>query len=309
MTTYGHEICLPSPLRREPSSPVWSLPSHARWRLSSAQKAAVEVPFDYSSRIVLFSDLHRGDGSRADAFAANAQLFYCALKHYYGHRFTYIEVGDGDELWKNWTSRDVVRAYEQIFDLMHRFDREGRQHLILGNHDLPGRRQSATEKAGMQVRESLTLRHTRTGQRLLVLHGHQADLKSDSLALLSRFFVASVWKRLQLAGLAALTYPAGDVHHLKRIERVISAWAREQGQIVVCGHTHRPMSAAYGAVPYFNAGSCVFPGYITGLEIQNGEISLVRWRGAPKSDVRGRQVMRIERQLVAAPRKLGMLGC
>jgi predicted phosphodiesterase len=158
----------------------------------------------------------------------------------------------------------------------------------------------------MPTREALILRQARTGQRILVLHGHQADFKSDSLATLSRFFVASVWKRLQLAGLAATAMPAGDVRHLKRIERVISAWAQGQGQAVVCGHTHRPMSSALGSAPYFNAGSCVFPGYITGLEVQGGEISLVRW-GATK-EARSGQVIRVERQLIAAPRKLRTLN-
>jgi len=34
--------------------------------------------------------------------------------------------------------------------------------------------------------------------------------------------------------------------------------------------------AAYGETPYFNTGHCVTPEMLTGLEIQNGEIGLVR---------------------------------
>jgi UDP-2,3-diacylglucosamine pyrophosphatase LpxH len=284
-----------------------SLPTYARCRLEATLEAATEVPFNDSSRLVFFSDLHRGDGSRADSFAANAELFTCVLTEYYEQGYTYIEAGDGDELWKSWTLRDVERAHAPVFDLMRRFHRGGRQHLILGNHDLPGGRHAATDKAGMPAREAISLWHTRTGQRILVLHGHQADLKSDCLPVLNRFLVASVWKRLQAHGLAAVTLPARDVTTLKRIERAMSAWAKERGQIIICGHTHRPMSAAHGSAPYFNAGSCVYPGYITGLEMHGGEISLIRW--SAKTDAHSGRVTRIERQLAAAPRKLSSLGC
>jgi hypothetical protein len=93
---------------------------------------------------------------------------------------------------------------------------------------------------------------------------------------------------------------------LKPMERSIIEWLQAHRQIVVCGHTHRPMSSVYGAPPYFNAGSCVFPGCITALELRDGEISLVSWF------VRGRvcpgKAVRIERQPVAPPRKLHTLG-
>jgi len=51
----------------------------AHRRLTEVFEAAQRVPFDDDSRIVFFSDCHRGDNSRADGFARNKALFLHAL--------------------------------------------------------------------------------------------------------------------------------------------------------------------------------------------------------------------------------------
>ena len=56
--------------------------------------------------------------------------------------------------------------------------------------------------------------------------------------------------------------------------------------------------AAYGETPYFNTGHCVTPEMLTGLEIQNGEIVLVRRRATPES------ASPFQREVLSAPRKL-----
>jgi UDP-2,3-diacylglucosamine pyrophosphatase LpxH len=279
--------------------------TYAAKRLTGVFKGAVEAPFDDSSRLVFMSDLHRGDGSKADGFARNRELVLRTLTHYYDEGFSYVEVGDGDELWKNWRFEDICRAHGPVFDLLHKYKREDRLHLIVGNHDARNGRNHRVEKDGLTAHEGLILRHSRTGQQIFVVHGHQADLKSDYLSRVSRLAVGYIWKRLQLLGLAAATSEMGRIWKLKPMERSITEWLQAHRQIVICGHTHRPMSAVYGAPPYFNAGSCVFPGCITALELQDGEIRLVSWfiRGKACSG----KAVRIERQPVAPPRKLHTL--
>ena len=66
------------------------------------------------------------------------------------------------------------------------------------------------------------------------------------------------------------------------------------------------MCAEYGSPPYFNTGSCLYAGYITGLEIQNGNMTLVKW--STRSDTRHREEPRIERKLMAPPRKLRLFS-
>jgi UDP-2,3-diacylglucosamine pyrophosphatase LpxH len=278
----------------------------AHRRLTEVFEAAKRIFFDDSSRIVFFSDCHRGNNSRTDEFAGNAELFLNALTHYYREGFTYIEVGDGDDLWQNRRFSDIRRAYGRIFDLLHRFDRQDRLHLILGNHDIQGCRRNQVEKDGIIAHEGLILDHSRTGQRIFVLHGHQADLKSDRFCVASRFAVRYIWKLLRFLGIRNGTGRTGDTQKQNRIDRRITEWVQAHRQIVICGHTHRPMHAAYGAPPYFNTGSCVIPGTITGLEIQDGEIMPVRWSTRPETRQKGALV--IARELMATPRELCMFA-
>lgn len=296
----------------------------ARIRLNAAFGAAREVPFDNDSKIIFFSDLHRGDNSKSDAFARNEDLFLNALTHYYREGFTYIEVGDGDEVWKNPCFDDIVGAHQRTFDLLHVFDRQNRLHLIYGNHDLNGHRSGSVEKDGILAEEGLVLRHSYTGQRLFAVHGHQADFKSDALSVLSRLAVRHVWRRLQLVGVESAlrrigrfqkngrvhTQPATQDsrlhqwmlsldHSVRNTERRIMNWAEAQQQVVICGHTHRPSAARCSAPHYFNTGSCTRPGFITGLELQNGQLQLVKWTRSPNGGAPG-----AERQLLAHPTML-----
>ncbi len=57
----------------------------------------LRLPLTPRTRLVLFSDLHRGAGDWADDFMHNQLLFEAALEYYHRRRFTYIELGDGDE--------------------------------------------------------------------------------------------------------------------------------------------------------------------------------------------------------------------
>jgi UDP-2,3-diacylglucosamine pyrophosphatase LpxH len=305
----------------------------AHIRLTAVWEAATEITFDDNSKIVFFSDCHRGDNSKADAFTRNEELYLSALDYYYQAGFTLIEVGDGDEMWKNSRFSAILTAHRRTFDWLHKFDRQHRLHLIIGNHDIHGNRHSLVEKDGMVAQEGLILRHKKSGQRIFAVHGHQADFKSDGFYIISRLAVRHVWRRVQLLSpekalrkanaviknLHFQPYPDLDNKPLafrlivsmmlqakKNIERRISAWAGANRQIVVCGHTHRPTSAAYGALPYFNTGSCVAPGLITGLEFQHGELTLVEWYARPNG--RNGKAPKTERRLMAPPRKLRLLS-
>ena len=100
-------------------------------RLDQILKSAPELPFDDSSKIILLSDAHRGDRGAHDEFAPNEDLFVHALSHYATAGFTYIELGDGDDLWQTPRFSDIERAYPRVFALLHRFQQQQRLHLSL----------------------------------------------------------------------------------------------------------------------------------------------------------------------------------
>lgn len=57
------------------------------------------TPFPPDTKFIVMSDCHRGDGSAADEFAHNSLIYKCALEYYLKEGFTYIELGDAEELW------------------------------------------------------------------------------------------------------------------------------------------------------------------------------------------------------------------
>lgn len=61
----------------------------------------------------------------------------------------------------------------------------------------------------------------------------------------------------------------------------LSAWAQANHVLLIAGHTHRPMlniDPGYTFSPnYINDACCVHDDAITGLELDQGEIRLVKW--------------------------------
>ena len=299
MSTFDRQLTLWSTPHTYPALHAYELRRRlAHHRLNAAFQSAPIVSFDDATRLVFFSDCHRGDNSRLDAFSPNEALFLHALQHYYREGFTYIEVGDGDELWKNYSFHRIRAAHGQVFEWLHRFDAQQRLHLLFGNHDLSGPMRQEVYKDGMIAREGLILRHHQTRQQLFVTHGHQADMASDTLCRISRMAVRRVWRRLQVWRLVPVASPHPEEHAPHPFERFLLSWAALNQLVLICGHTHRMTGAAYGETPYFNTGHCVTPGVLTGLEIQNGEIGLVRWRATPDS------APPYQREVLSAPRKL-----
>ena len=248
-----------------------------------------------------------------DDFARNEKLFLDALAHYYRHGFTYVEVGDGDELWKSWRFGEIRRAHAPVFDWLHTFDQQDRLHLIVGNHDVRGNRHNQLKKDGIVTHEGLILEHAQTGQEVFVVHGHQTDIASYYLYRLTRLVVRYVWRRMQMVGFVTpmnredVFERLGEIEHrivecsqLTRIERRIVAWLKTHRRIVICAHTHRPACAGPGT-PYFNTGSCTYPGQITGLELEDGKLSLVKWSGPGGTSG-------VRRELLAIPKTLRLLN-
>jgi len=276
-----------------------TLRTRAYRRMTQAFEAAKSILFDDHSRLVFFSDLHRGDGSRADAFAQNEGLFVQALRHYYRRGFTYVEVGDGDELWQN-RRLDVVKgAHQRTFDTLHAFAAENRLHLIVGNHDIQGFQRHRMTKDGLPAHEGLVLRHTRTDKEIFVVHGHQVDFKSDGLYRISRFVIRHIWRHIQNLGFTEVASTMEESRNRGTLRQRVTEWIAKHKKMVICGHTHTPKVPLVGGLPYFNAGSGVFDGYITGLEIQNGEIALVKWLCSEWGSA--------ERWLMAPPQRLSLV--
>jgi len=256
------------------------------------RRNTLRLPLDSRTRLVLFSDLHRGAGGAQDGFSANRSLFEAALEYYDRRRFTYIELGDGDELAQNRSLEPIVRAHPSVFRLLNRFHARGRLIYLYGNRNLRMKnapwREKQLSKAGehvpglwkgVAVRESVLL-----GNAVLLFHGHQADPLSTFLQPLARVVMRLL--RRPLGGALGYGTPLSMSRNERkrtRFERRIIAWTQKSGMAAVTGHTHRPVFASPGEAPYFNPGSGVHPGSLTALEIEGPEIRLVEWRPGARS--------------------------
>jgi len=276
MTT-GERVALKGvPLRLASFLRTGWLPTIHR-RLSQVLETAITIPIDDSSKFVFFSDLHRGNGSRSDSFLPNARLFLHALTHYERNGFSYVEVGDGDELWKGWPIEAIRQAHRRLFDLLHQMDLEQRLHLILGNHDLKRKTNLRIEKDGLPAQEGLVLKHEPSGHKLFVVHGHQADITNDYLYFVAHRavrFSYHVRERLQQL---CCTGHAEPKIKMGKLEQRLMDWVSVCHQMIICGHTHRQAFPQNGGPAYFNTGSGIVPGVITGLELRNGALVPIRW--------------------------------
>ena len=268
-------------------------------KLSKVFESAQRLTIDDKSKIVIMSDCHRGDGNWSDNFGKNQNIYFQALWEYYEQGYSYIELGDGDELWENSQFSNIVVLHSHVFWLLKKFYEEKRVHFILGNHDwIKNSKKFRTQQMEeyfceqerkfvslfpeIEMHEALVLRYN--DKEIFLVHGHQGDWINDNFWRLGRFLVRYVWKPMELFGVKDPTRSGKNYKKRNKLEKKMMKWSEQKNQMLIAGHTHRPVFPAVGEVLYFNDGSCVHPRCITAIEITEGKISLVKWQVFTRED-------------------------
>lgn len=288
--------------------------------ISRAYENAKRITINCDSKIIIFSDCHRGDNSYADDFTHNSAIYSHALQNYLDNDYTYIELGDGSELWENLNFTSIFKAHKNIFMLLRDFYLDNRLHMIWGNHDMNLKDPKEVDKLlgsyfdeitgtnkdllkGLIFNEAIILQPERFSKNILLLHGHQADFFNYTLWKLSRFLVRILWKPLQILGFKDPTSPAKNYKELIKVEKQLKKWINNNNnQMIIAGHTHRPRFPNPKELPYFNDGSCVHPRSITGIEIVDMQISLVKWHTISHKD----GTMQIVKTVLEDPQDLNL---
>lgn len=248
-------------------------------RIKKSFTKALHISIEDHPKIVIMSDCHRGTGTWADNFLNNRPIYTAALKHYYSRNFTYIELGDGDELWENRRFSDVFNTHREIYNLFQQFHDAGRLFMIFGNHDRI-KENSAYVWRGLS--ETIPFYESIIVDGLdippiCMFHGYQGDLINDQLWKISRWLVRYLWRPLEIRGVKDPTSAAKNYTKIRHIEENFINYSCQERCIVVAGHTHKPTLMKTDCGMYFNSGSCVHPEAITAIEIQNGIANLVKW--------------------------------
>jgi UDP-2,3-diacylglucosamine pyrophosphatase LpxH len=203
-------------------------------------------------RCVLISDLHLGDGGKADDFRHNESTLALALSHYHAAGHELVLLGDTEELWQ-FDIPEIRATYDTSIYRQLRTFAPDRLYRVFGNHDFdwgspidPALPAAATHG----VPEGIKLVDRQGRPRILLAHGHQGTYDSDYKSWASRFFVRvgrTFEPLLRTLGLwRNPSIPRSPV--TKDFERIRYAWAKAQRVMLICGHSHR---AVFAAVPYW----------------------------------------------------------
>lgn len=250
---------------------------------------------------IIFSDQHKGNKSWADDFSQCEKNYIAALTSYNQKRFTFINLGDSEELWK-FKIQDIIPANKDAFAAEAAFHPK-RYIKTFGNHDLLWKNKldvqlnlSKIFKKPLPVYEGIILRDEKIDLDIFLTHGHQGDLLSDNNSF-STWIVAHIWMPLQRYLRININSPSSDFSLRNKHNRMMYEWSSSRKNLVlVTGHTHQPIFASgkYYRHPsnnipdtnlqddlvpnYFNTGCCCYnDGDITGIEITDGKIRLVKW--------------------------------
>ncbi len=279
-------------------------------------------------KFIIFSDHHKGAKNWADDFREAEPNYLRALEYYNLAGYTYISLGDAEELWEN-TLLQVKKHNEASFEAEKPFVQRKAFFKVFGNHDLYWANDPFASwqlkriyETEVSVYEGVILQLPGPFH-LFLTHGHQGDRSSDG-NWFSKFFVANIWAPLQAYLRINPNTPAYDEQIKTTHNRIMYEWSAEQKDLwLVTGHTHQPVFASLthlerlhrdlamagktgdkekiemikqeiirrqreyksvnvdfmNMVPtYFNSGCCCFvDGDITGIEIAEGQIRLIKW--------------------------------
>lgn len=201
------------------------------------------------AKVVVFSDLHLGDGSGKDEFLHNSKLFSTLLGSFYFEQgYGLVLNGDVEELMK-FPIRSIVKAWLPLYEQFLQFGMAGRFWKICGNHDFGLMDQDGYLLAPWLI-ESLLLRSSEGS--ILLFHGHQASpyLNSQS-GVLSR---ALFYLLRYVAGPAGIRNYSVSYDSRRRFatEKAVYDFSNRAGLISIIGHTHRPLFESLSKVDDLN---------------------------------------------------------
>lgn len=312
-----------SPNRKD----VFSSLSRLIRNIENKGKRGLIIDIDLTKdKFIVFSDHHKGNKDYGDDFANNEPNYLAALEYYLLNKFSYINLGDAEELWK-YNPKEVISKNilalktEARFQELNEGDRLCRYYKTFGNHDLTWKNKLDVDiwfkdifTLPLPVYEGILLKTTVNEKSLSIFltHGHQGDKLSDNNAV-STWMVAHLWRPLQRYLQININTPAEDFTLRDKHNIMMHEWSsRRQNLLLITGHTHKPVFASglYSDHPnntvndakiatatihskikpsYFNSGCCCYnDGNITGIELAEGKISLVKWysdNAAPRREV------------------------
>ena len=215
------------------------------------------VPFDIQrSKIVVFSDFHRGLGT-TDEFKNNKVLFAKILDHYYEQGYTLVLNGDMEEGWGY--QRDniplILDDHRDEVEIEKKFLKDNRYYRIYGNHDDFYRGRPLVFNDGTSTRvyaAVLFVQDTGAGRpfSILVTHGCQGHGLHDAGDDVAAWGVSVKYLWLLETGMKNARTNRRTAKRMEKVkaeyenhEKLVLEWAfgdpeRKPCNLLIGGHTH-----------------------------------------------------------------------
>ncbi len=213
------------------------------------------------SKVVIFSDHHRGNRGVTDYF--NEKAYNAALGYYLERDYTLILAGDVEEFWEC-HPRHVIRSYPLTYELESEFHRKGRLIKLHGNHDNLWKNKNYIQKylseifGEISVKESVKLRIPgKKGEQeteVFITHGHQGTFLNDTFAWFGMFWLRYLGQRVVRPFKRRYQTPATNYSLREKHEGIMFDWveminASSPHRILfVAGHTHHPIFMSHNVV-------------------------------------------------------------
>lgn len=212
-------------------------------------KKGLALEFNGTSKLIIFSDHHKGTKDYRDDFLLAEKNYLAALDYYNQEQYTYCCLGDSEELWKN-TIFSVIKHHKASFEKEKLFVKRDAFIKIYGNHDLywdndPFAFLTLDKVYGKKINvyDGVVLRMLIDKKPLsfMLTHGHQGDLQSDG-NWFSKWFVSNVWGPLQSYLRINPNTPANSRKLKSTHNMIMYEWTAQQKDLVlITGHTHQPV--------------------------------------------------------------------
>ena len=206
----------------------------SRQKLDRLYEKAPVLRLGVEDKLVVFSDLHMGNGGGRDDFAPNAALFRAVLRgHYLEQGSILVLNGDIEEL-AGFSLAGIATRWIEVYATWQEFADRGLLYKLAGNHDLE-LLQRRPEDLPFPVVESLRLEIGT--KRLWLFHGHQVYRLNWVFEGLGSLVTRWLLHPLGIGNYTTARSPSRRFH----VERRAYLYARERGMLAVIGHTHRPL--------------------------------------------------------------------
>ena len=217
--------------------------------LEKLLNSAKPIQLDSSSRVLILSDLHMGNGGRRDEFRRNAGLIQSMLKQYYlPEKYSLVLNGDVEELFK-FSLDSIAERWADIYALFLQFEQNGFFWKTYGNHD-----SDLFEEKNYQLAPYLleSIKFLYGEESLLLFHGHQASiLLWETYPLVSQavvLFLRYVAKPFGIRNFST----AYNSRRRFAIEKSIYEFSNQAKIVSIIGHTHRPLFESLSKVDQLN---------------------------------------------------------